>query len=722
MRTRMNVLTAALLIASAGYAQAQDAKPAATQSPADTTIAAPTLGTIDFGYRGSSVSGDPARYNRVRDLRDGPLVNAFRYEKETETTFFGAKAANVGYYDQSYSAGFERIGRLKASFDFDSVPLFQVQARTLFGNPGSATLRVADEVQQALQNGTLTQAQAMATATSPFDLKSRRDIAAFNMVYTASRDVDVSVSVHNTLRNGTNLQSFNFGNSPGNMTVLDMGVPVDDRTTDFRTKVEWANGAGVLALGYDGSWYTQNNSTFTWDNPLRATDSATAGPAFGRTALWPTSNANTMSVSGSLKLPARSKATAVISYGMWDQNQALLPNTTNTALAAAPLPRATAQTRANIASMLYSFTSRPADVLWLNARYRYYDYANKTPHFTNTVVPGDFSIGALETSEPSSSKRQTFDADASLMPYRYLGFSAGYSRENGDRTFRIYPRTTEDTWRVSVDSMGNQFVTARLKYESSDRTGHDFDEALLADIGEHVELRHYDIAPRDRRRTTALLTLTPVSYLDLNGTLFAGHDRYPETYFGLRDNQNDGYTVGFDLIPDSKITAGFNYGHETYSAFQWSRTANPLSSTDVTFLDPRRDWNLTTDERVLTYTATLDLIKAIRRTDIRLSYDLSDGYTNYDYDVVANATIPVPQQYKTQPRNRIVAAKVDGQYFVRANVAVGATYWYEEYSVQDFAFDPTLLAPQALPFAMYSGYVYEPYKAHTAFVRMTYLW
>ena len=25
-------------------------------------------------------------------------------------------------------------------------------------------------------------------------------------------------------------------------------------------------------------------------------------------------------------------------------------------------------------------------------------------------------------------------------------------------------------------------------------------------------------------------------------------------------------------------------------AFQWSRTANPLSATDVTFTDPRRDW------------------------------------------------------------------------------------------------------------------------------------
>jgi len=125
---------------------------------------------------------------------------------------------------------------------------------------------------------------------------------------------------------------------------------------------------------------------------------------------------------------------------------------------------------------------------------------------------------------------------------------------------------------------------------------------------------------------------------------------------------------------------------------------------------------------VNTFSANVDFIKAIRKTDIRLSYDLSDGATNYTYGAVAGSTIPAPVQYTTQPRNRIAIAKVDGQYFIRPNVALGAAYWFEQYKVQDFAFDPTLLAPQALPFGLYSGYVYQPYKAHTGFIRMTYLW
>jgi MtrB/PioB family decaheme-associated outer membrane protein len=719
----MIVLSGVLLVASAAFAQAQDTTPTATQAPAGAVAPSftPKFGTIDFGYRGSSFTGDDARYNRLRDLRDGGYVDRFRYNRETETRVFHAEADRVGYKDQRYTVNFQDVGRLKASFDWNAIPLLQAHANGLFTDAGNGIMKVADAVRLGLQNGTVTQAQAFATSAQPYDIRSRRDTANMNVTYTASRDVDLKVAIRNTQRTGSNLQALGFGTSPGNMVVLDMGVPVNDRTTDLKTKMEWANATGLLSVGYDASWYNQHNPTFTWDNPLRFTDSATLGPAFGRTSLWPTSNANSMNINGSVKLPHRSRATAAISYGTWNQNQPLLPNTTNAALAASAIERSTAEAKANITSMVYGFNSRPLEILWLNANFRYYDYATKTPEFTNTAVVADFGSGVLEQTEPASFKRKTLDLDASLSPYRYLGFNAGYSREDADRTFRVYGKTTEDMFRASVDSTGNQYVTARVKYEYSTRTGQNLDLAALP-ASEQPDLRHFDIAPRNRNRTTAILTVTPTSIFDVNATLFTGRDRYPDSYFGLRDNKNNGYGVGFDVIPSSTVNAGVNVGRETYRAFQWSRTANPLSATVLQFLDPTRDWNLDTNDKVNTFSANVDFIKAIRKTDIRLSYDLSDGNTNYTYGVVAGSTIPAPVQYTTQPRNRIAIAKVDGQYFIRPNVALGAAYWFEQYKVQDFAFDPTLLAPQALPFALYSGYAYQPYRAHTGFIRMTYLW
>jgi hypothetical protein len=165
-----------------------------------------------------------------------------------------------------------------------------------------------------------------------------------------------------------------------------------------------------------------------------------------------------------------------------------------------------------------------------------------------------------------------------------------------------------------------------------------------------------------------------------------------------------------------------NYDYERYATLQRSRTANPLSATDQGFLDPRRDWTNSIKDEVKTFTANLDALKAIRRTDIRLSYDLSDGNTNYTYGLAPITTLPAPVQYTTQPKNRIQVAKADVQYYIRANVAFGGAYWYEQYKVQDFAFDPVLMSQGALTNGLYSGYAYRPYKAHTGFIRMTYLW
>jgi MtrB/PioB family decaheme-associated outer membrane protein len=735
MRTRTMILTGALLVTSATYAQAQDAKPAQAQPQQAVSTFTPQFGNVDFGYRGTSFTGDQARYNRYRDLRDGPYVDRFRFAKESETTAFRAEANNVGYRDQRYYADLQRIGKLKAVFEFNSNPLYQAQARGYFSGAGSNTLTIADAAQTAIQTNPLNAESALASFGNSYNIESRRDLANLNMTYTATRDVDLKVQVRNTNRTGTNLQDFGFGNSPGNMMVLDMPVPVNDRTTDLRTKLEWANRKGLLAVGYDASRYDQHNPSFTFDNPQRVSDSATLGPAFGRAALTPSNSVNTFNVNGSYKLPDHSKATAAISYGQMDQNQSLLPNTTNTALVGvAALPRASAEAKVDVLSTVFGFNSRPTQDLWLNAKFRYYDFNNKTEAFTNTVVPGDFAIGALETSEPIAVSRKTFDADASYSPLKFLDVGAGYTYEGSANHIaneavqgRIYSSTSENTFRVMADSTGNQYVMARVKYERSNRTGNEFDEEMLRELGEQPGIRHYDIAPRDRDRVTGTFTVTPMTIFDVNASIFYGHDKYPETTYGLQDNKNQGYTLGFDLVPNAKVNFGLNYGREKYDTFQASRTSNPLP--DPTFSDARRDWNDTINDKVNTFSANLSLDKAITKTDIRLGYDISDGNTNYIYGLVANTTLPAPVQYGTQPKNRMDVAKVDVQYYVRPNLALGAAYWYENWKVQDFALDPAIIdalivrnpATNALT-GFYTGYANEPYKANTFFLRMRYLW
>ena len=53
-----------------------------------------------------------------------------------------------------------------------------------------------------------------------------------------------------------------------------------------------------------------------------------------------------------------------------------------------PLDRPTADANARVTATAYTFNSRPVQHLWLNARFRSYDFDNRTPVFQvpTTVV------------------------------------------------------------------------------------------------------------------------------------------------------------------------------------------------------------------------------------------------------------------------------------------------------------------------------------------------
>src|SRR6187549_922191 len=151
MRTSIIALVGALMVAFAALTQAQDTTPPLSQAPGEPATA-PRLGHVDFGYRAESLTGDEARFNRLHDVRDGGYIDRFRFESDSPSRFFRAEANHVGYRDQHYLATFQEVGRLEASFRWDTVPLLQVHGRSLFAGDGKSTLLVADGIQLGLQS------------------------------------------------------------------------------------------------------------------------------------------------------------------------------------------------------------------------------------------------------------------------------------------------------------------------------------------------------------------------------------------------------------------------------------------------------------------------------------------------------------------------------------------------------------------------------------------
>jgi MtrB/PioB family decaheme-associated outer membrane protein len=716
MHTRITTMVAALLLVpAAAYAQ-------------QTEGLAPTGRQVDIGVRGTvyGSGSDAARYQRYRDLRDGATLDFFRYLKEGSGWQFDAAAHHVGYRDQRAAATFERFGKVKAAFAWDQLPLFYSgTTRTLFSqvSPGVFTLDDAIQGNARLLPG------AVASSASTFDLRQKRHTADARVVFSPSRNADITLALKNTQRSGAMPYAGTFG--IGGAVAAELALPLDQRTTELSGALEWANQRAFARVGYDGSFFRNDQQSIVWDNPLRTTD-AINGASRGRLALSPNSDLNTFSAAGSVKLPGRSRAAAYLSYGLMAQDAALLPFSINTTHDLA-LPRTSANASANVTAMNYSFTSAPVRMLWFNARYRQYEFDNQTPEFhISEWVNWDSAIATgAHTSEPFGYTRHTFDGDAVFSPSRFVGLKLGYTREQTDRLHRVIEETTEDIFRASIDSTGLGWLTVRGIYEHSDRRGSPVHWQELLAIGEQPQLRHFDISDRDRVRMSAQALVMPVSMLSFSVTAGAGSEEYPDAYFGLRDNDHLVYTVGVDFVPRDTMNFGVSYGYEEYQALQASRTANPLPARTEAFLsdptqqfnDPRRDWTNDTNDTVKTFAASADLLKAIPRTEVRVGYDWSRGVTTYEYGLAPNTVVALPVQF-APVRNELHRGSADVKYFLHTRLAVGMAYIFDRYIVEDFALGDLggLALPASNPALLMMGYTYRPYTAHTTWARLTYYW
>lgn len=693
--------------------------PAAPAAPADVTSTSAFGGQIDVGLRGTlyTDNSDEARYQRYRDLRNGAIADYFRASKDTGAWSFHMGADHIGYRDQRYFADYARPGKMHVTFEFNQIPLFySTDTATPFTtSAGGGLLSLPDATQNAIQNGQAKLSDYAAIAPQ-FDLESKRSVTSVNFLYNATKELDLSVNFRNTKKTGQQQWDGTFGFS----NAVDFPVTIDTNTTDLGVAAEWTNDRADVRVGYDGSFFRNSNQVIVWDNPLRLADSASSGPAQGREALWPNSNQDSASVSGLLRLPERSQATAYVSLGDWSQNQTLIPFTTNTALPSLPLARPTAEAKARITATAFAFNTRAVDHLALNFRFRTYDFNNETPPFNLTqTVSYDTSVEdfADGTNTIYSFNRKTFDADASWTPIAHAAFRAAYTRDNLSQTFRTFDSQHEDWIRLSADATGFSHVTLRGVYEFSNRNGTGLDEQSLDDQGEQVSLRQFDISNRKTNRFSVIAMDQVNANLSVNATAFVGTDHRPDSTFGLQTNDNNGVGFGFDYVPDEKVSAGASYEYEHYHTLQQSRQAS--SGTD--FDDPTKDWTTDGSDHAHTIHASVDLLKFWPKTDVRFGYDFSYATSLYIYGLTPDTTLP-PVSQLPQILNRRHRLTADVRKTFTRHLGANASIWYETYHVDDYAFSPLTLNTIAQPSFLTLGYLYRPYTATTIQGRLTYFW
>ena len=707
--------------------------PVPAQPEADEHTALPTTyGSFDFGFRGTHLNGDGARYERYRDLANGPFLDRARYATARRGWMIDLAADNGGRRDQRYAASAIRPGQLKLRGQWDQIPMLMSRStRTLFTATSPGVLQIDDAVQAQVQ----AQASSLATAVQnarTFELSSRRHIFDGGGQYVAKNGLTLNTNVRQMNRDG----AIPFGGSFGHSNVVETIAPVEHKLTDVDSSAEYAHGDVLVRGGYTGSWFHNEETSLTFDNPFRVTDISTAGSR-GRTSLAPSNSLIGVNGLLSYKLPRKSRASIYGSIGsLRDAGAPLLPFTVNTALAVVPLDRTTTEGHARTSSMNLNFVSRPLKAIDIDVRFRTYDYNNKTPQFTVTQRVGydnavsAVTVPALQETEPFGVKRATFDADLRYSPMRSFSGGVGVSRQSEERTFRIFEKTTDNTLRLLFDSAGNTRITLRSKYEHSQRRGEGDLSAIateLTAIGEQVGMRHYDIASRNRDRVTITAAVVPLSSLSLSGSLAAGKDDYLQSLFGLRDNRHRVLSTGLEYAPSEYRSAGISYSFERYASLSRSRQANP----GVQFDDPSRNWATDTTDRAHSIIAHGEVLQLIRHLDMTVfvDYNRTSGLYRYTTGPVADRTLPeetvvpttLPPPTQLPPvRSELSRGNVDFTYALRERWGLGVSLGLERYRVKDFSLDADALSRLDPAGALLLGYQYLPYTSATVFLRTVY--
>lgn len=763
MRTRvvMTAIVGALALGNQALAQV----------PAASGTASAVTGTVDVGARGTSSSGDEARYERYRDLRTG-VFSHLVFGSADESRIWSAGADNVGYRNQEYA--FRYVGGpVTVKGSFDSTPLnysyltatpWQTVSPGVFSLDAAARGQVQSRVPGVVgvpstvaQLGTPSIFRGLA---NPFDLQSRRDTASASVAVDATKALGWSLAFMSTGKTGSQPYGASFAFNNAN----ELPLPIDHRTNDVSAGLEYTREQGMVRLGWQASWFTNAIQELIWDNPLRQTDTTPFdasgysngnGPARGRLAMSPSNHMSVVSVTGLYKMPARTTVNGVFAFTSMGQNDTLIPWTINDAIAnpsvygaypgLASLPRSTAEAKVHGVNGMVNVTSRPNRRFGLTTRYRFNDHRNLTPAFdaTNYVRFDAAPSNTGSHTENFNIRQNTFDTTAAFNLRSSSTFRLGYTFDDFNRTGRAFSDMRDHIVRASFDQMGNQWVTLRLSVDHTTRVGSGFSEASLEDGGLQPGLRFYDEADRNRNRGTVLVVLTPASFMDVTFTTTAGKDIYKGEghEFGLLNNTNRSLNVGLNVSPGESASFGFSVGREMFNSLQRSRNANPPGSDYGSWTDPNRTWDLTNDERVSVLDVYVDLAKLFRTADLRVDYVYSDsdnGFVHSGPRVVALSTNAALTPGDSRPcaagltscfealpnvTNAWHRLSFDGTRFFTPKVGVGVSYWYERFDVTDFA--RVDLAGTALPRIDYlgeinTGYGNRPYRGSSVFTRLLY--
>lgn len=641
-----------------------------------------------------------------------------------------------------------------------------------FINPADAQNMVQDATMVGIVNNLYGTAN-----TVKYGLKREKTGADFS--FAPFQDVKVWTKLSNEKRIGTRrinqgtYERFNNGNTPNPLSTTDLasnrahivdyflvaGVELPE-TIDYRTTT-FNVGTGV----YKKNWmadveYTLTNfenkvDSLVWDNPFRldSAQATTAGngagnpfnrgrSALGQITLSPDSRSHDITLSGSVELPLHSRFTGTIGYGWVTQDDAFDPYTLNGAIVANNVPGtpsaatlALPQNSLNgkVATLFqnYQLSGKPTEALAVTAKYRYYDYDNKSDHIT---FPGyaafgdsywrternDVSSGqdALVANETLSYTRQNAEISADYHLLKPLTVSVEGFWEGWDRKETRIEGTDELGAGAGFIYKPAKFAKLKGNYRYSHRTVDGYEPGNTKENPEAIGLANYDWADRVRHKADLRLQLAPVESVTVGFNGQYHNDKFGgDNRFGLK--KNDIVTAGVDVnynVSDA-LSLYANYAKDYRKGAMQSGAKDDVYVAGTNNFNPDNYWNSDIFEKVdtvgLGFNYQVIPEKLTLNTSYNVSYSKMDINT-YNPNGAAKLVNAAAQDFGTIT-NKYQEVKTDLAYNFTKNLKGGVTYVYELFMQDDFANTGEYLAGSTFENStkyLYTGANNLSYDAH----------
>ena len=666
----------------------------------------------------TSIDGDPARYQRYQDVRDGLLFSGFRYAfaQPDGNYTFKARANNVGWRDQEYFADYNRAGKLSVTGGYQQIPQFySVDTMTPYTGSGG-TLLLDDAAQRAAQDGSGPQ------PLRPDRAAVRSARAARHRARRRRGHADAEARRHGQLHHaearrraavGRQLRLQQRRRGAAALRVADQRLHDRHRVDEHEEhaarrlqRIVVRQSRAHARLGQPAAPRRRVGRAGTRphvavavqlraDDQLRRLHQAGAQDAGHRLLL--------------LRLVEQQRAAAAVhdQFGAADDCAAARQRGGRGArVLDQPEPDVAPHRPTGGSARASAITPTPT-----TCRRRASRSTSPTTRACRRRPTGGPDLYAHD--------RTTFDADATWDKLKPLALTVGYTHNANGYDARTFKSSGEDVFRVSADAVGTSWATFRVQYEVGSRTGSGLDENAAdrhrrAPGDAVLRPGRPDEKPLHAGRSTSSRRTSGCSASPADSCTTTTATRCS----GCRSRTGSTFSLAADYHLPNGLGAGATYNFERYTGLQQSHEGD---SSDAQFNDPLRNWTSDSTETVNYFSIYATPPRIGRNTEVRFSYDFSHAIGDNLYTIPAGSPITAPNQLP-EVFNKLQQLHIDARHRITKNLAATFSYLYEPLNIYDYAFDPSVVNGIVQPSSLVMGYVYRPYTANSFTFGLRYLW